>query len=101
MIWSHSRSDANSQAEHDAAHQCPKCDTTQKEKCEADGSPLRIAVKLTEREIATILAALRGRQNDIDDGADRWDNIATQNGRILALDANEIEHLGDRLHAGE
>lgn len=102
MIWSHSRADAKSQAEHDAAHQCPKCDTTQREKCEPDGSEYRAAVKLTEREIATILAALRNRQEVLDDeGRDSYADIATQKGRIRALDANEIEHLGDRLHAGE
>lgn len=100
QIWSHSRADINNSREHDAAHKCPKCGTKQIEKCEADGSELRLSFKLSERELSTVLAALRGRQQALDDNAELvgWEDIATQNGRFPALTANEIEHLGDRLH---
>jgi hypothetical protein len=100
-IWSHRKADITSSREHDIAHSCPRCGTAQTEKCEPDGSPLKVSFKLNERELATTLAALASRQAALDDERDDNDEIATQQGRFVALTANEIEHLGDRLVSGD
>lgn len=100
-IWSHRKADITSSEEHDAAHTCQKCGTQQTDKCEPDGSPLRVNHRFTEREVATILAALRNRQAAIDGDDDNAYGIASQNGRFVPMTANEIEDFGDKIHAGD
>lgn len=97
LVWSHSRGELGTKEEFDAGHQCPKCGALQKDKCDPDGSDYRATYKLTEREVATLVAALQNRQEAIDDNRDDHEAIATQFGKFKALDANAIEHLTDKL----
>jgi len=56
---------------------------------------------LSEREIATVLAALRAWQQSPMRGDCGLDDIATDSGTVEALDADEIDDLCERINCGE
>lgn len=62
---------------------------------------------LTDRELGTVLAALRQRQQEIEleEAVSWWDwdlrDIATDGGRFKALDVGEIDRLCERLNPGD
>lgn len=60
-------------------------------------------MRLTAEELATVLAALRYWQNDMDDpsiGGDLYD-VATNGGEFEHLSADEVDALCERLNAGD
>ncbi|MCG9892581.1 MAG: hypothetical protein MH252_16105, partial [Thermosynechococcaceae cyanobacterium MS004] len=57
--------------------------------------------QLTERELATILAALRHWQNALPEIAEAYADIATDGGRFEPLSVDEIDDFCRRLVFGE
>ena len=61
-------------------------------------------MNLRERELATVLAALRGRQHRLDHEAEDGfsvDDVATDGGRIEPLTPQEIDALCERLNVAD
>lgn len=65
---------------------------------------MKYAIEVDDREVATILAALRfyqaGRQFDASARMEAIDDIATNGGDVDALDAEEIDELCERINTG-
>lgn len=71
--------------------------TTRLRETSGDGASPRY--RLNDREVATILAALRCWQ-DSDDADDWLEDIATAGGMLHQLDNGEIDALCERLNCG-
>lgn len=97
-VWSHRQADMRTKEQWKAGHSCPACGTEQTDKCEADGSELKLPFKMTEREAMTILAALRMLQRELDDNDYEYTDNDTDGGRLHLLDADEIDHLAERIN---
>ncbi len=57
--------------------------------------------QLTERKLATVLAALRHWQTALPEIAEAYADIATDGGRFETLTVDEIDELCMRLNLGE
>lgn len=55
-------------------------------------------VNIEERELATVLAALRVYQRDLGEHGPEVEDIATDGRSLIALDPNEIDRLCERLN---